>query len=141
MRNRSQNKFKRKVGRPSSKKSVSVEALRLCIKRLEANGYRPTRTTRQYLFKILQLILPSKSDGKGIPTRSFPTAKKVSELLKALNAVELISCPDWDSWKIANAPKARAFIPSSELILADLDGPRVYDFYDYHRHVYIKEFD
>ena len=105
-------------GRPISPITVS-----LCLDRLEAAGVSLTVRGKSELFYFLQRILHTKREGAALPLSRFSSKGVGRKLVRSMLSEGLAHCPDPNSWKprdcdFRNA-KARRFLPSAELLLAN----------------------
>jgi hypothetical protein len=73
---------------------------------------------------LLQRVLYTTADGASLPLWSFSSQGTGRKVLSGLQEVGLISCPDPNSWKPRNYDfgnaKARRFLPTTELLIANL---------------------
>ena len=121
---------KRLKDRYGSDRPICPEAVDLCRNRLTGIGVRLSCRGVRELFFFLQRVLHTNKDGASLPLEKFSSTDLGRKLCDGLTRTGLISCVNPDSWKpragdLKNA-RARQFLPSSELLLANA-GPQVVD--------------
>jgi hypothetical protein len=110
--------------RYGAERAISPRAVDLCLERLAELGVRLSVRGVRELFYILQRILCTTVEGAALPLSSLSSVGLGRKILAGLLRGGLISCLDPDSWKprdydFRNA-KARRFLPSGELLLANV---------------------
>jgi hypothetical protein len=106
--------------------AVSPHCVTLCKERLAGIGIYLSCLGVRELVYLLQRVLHTTADGASLPLSQFSSLGLGRRLLNGLLQVGLISCPDPNSWKprnydLGNA-KARRFLPTTELLMANLDS-------------------
>ena len=120
---------KRLAERYGTGRAISPNCVTLCEERLEGIGIYLSRLGVRELVYLLQRVLHTTPDGASLPLSQFSSLGLARKLLNGLLQVGLISCPDPNSWKprnyeIGNA-KARRFLPTTELLMANLGSEMV----------------
>jgi len=105
---------------------INVSAIQLCLAALNSSGFKITSKRRKYLIWILSRVLHTTDAGSKIRSTDFQRHELGALILELLCDARLITCLDWYSYlptngEIENA-EARRFLPSSELLLADMQG-------------------
>jgi hypothetical protein len=108
---------------------VSAHCVTLCKERLAGIGIDLSCLGVRELVYLLQRVLYTTADGASLPLSRFSSPGLGKKLLNGLLQVGLISCPDPNSWKpryydLGNA-KARRFLPTTELLMANLGSEMV----------------
>jgi hypothetical protein len=111
-------------------RGISPHCVTLCEERLAGIGIYLSCLGIRELVYLLQRVLHTTADGASLPLSRFSSLGLGRKLLNGLLLAGLISCPDPNSWKPRNYDfgnaKARRFLPTSELLMANL-GPEVVD--------------
>jgi hypothetical protein len=116
-------------------KEISSHCVTLCKERLAGNRISLSRLGVRELVYLLQRVLHTTAEGASLPLSRFSSLGLGRKLLNGLLFVGLISCPDPNSWKprnydVGNA-KARRFLPTTELLMANLGSEVVNSAADY----------
>src|ERR1017187_887547 len=126
--------------RQGADRAISPLVVDFCLDRHAQAGITLSVNGVRELFYILQRVLHTTHDGASLPLSSLSSPTLGRKILNGLLRVRLIRCVDPDSWKprdfdFRNA-KARCFLPSSELLLANIGLETVSSAADYRSHVY-----
>ena len=116
-------------------RGISPNCVTLCKERLEGIGIYLLCLGIRELVYLLQRVLHTTADGASLPLWRLSSPGLGRKLLNGLLFVGLISCPNPNSWKplnydISNA-KGRRFLPTAELLMANLGSEVVNSAADY----------
>lgn len=112
---------------------VSRQAVSLAVQQLEASGFKLTQARGKHLLSILKAVLQTTRKGAKIRAEDYKRNPLFMQTLRACLKAGIVTCENPWAWRKTerNKPKPLRYLPSPELLWANIGSDRVSTYSDY----------